>query len=95
MATAVLTAVTTPVDLPAGTVAGLFRFVVIPSTSPAVSQDETGPVSTFANLAVDTYTATCQRLDSNGALFGPVASASFQVVATQFDAPQSLTVALS
>lgn len=95
MTTAHLVCSTVQATLPAGIVAGKFRFSL--SGQAPAEQDVDNPEASFPDLAPGDYSATCQRLDSSGTPFGPTASATFTVptAPAMFDAPDSLTVTLS
>ncbi len=79
MATVILSTSVKTQLFPAGTVGGMWRFILNPIAGTGVSQDTSDPTATFADVAAGDYTASVQRLDDAGNPLGDAASIAFTV----------------
>ncbi len=97
MATVVLSATVKSQTFPAGTVGGMWRFVLNPIDGTGTSQDTGDPVATFLDVAAGDYTASVQRLDDAGNALGDPASVAFTVAsdAVTINIPDVLSVEIT
>lgn len=82
MSQVVLTSTVKSQSFPAGTVGGMWRFTITPVGGTGTVQDTPDPIASFSDVPPGDYTATVQRMDTDGNSLGDPSAVAFTVTSS-------------